>query len=236
MKPFEQTVRALTAFFAALVGFGLKNILEHGIENKAFVILPFLIAVSMGLRFILGSTNQMYLDYVLPKHPPIVGLLWETLSLVLFGGLCAMMCFADTLETFFAFVGGIPFVAIVWGLVAARVEQVRAGGEAKYVWSEWMVMDALQALLFVGLIALCGLQGWPQRKEVCLVIASALCVLFFIWDLHFQYCNLWNVALDEEAKAEAAKAEAAKGKTPPPEPPPEKAKSFLRRVFPSIWS
>ena len=58
----EQSIRVFTAFFAALVGFGLRPLLERPFPHGGW--LPFLGALLVFLRFMTGSAVHMWREHV----------------------------------------------------------------------------------------------------------------------------------------------------------------------------
>jgi hypothetical protein len=65
---YEPSIRAVTVFFAAVLGFGLKHLLDTDYTQKTADIytykwLFFLVAVFIFLRFLTGSANHLWLEY-----------------------------------------------------------------------------------------------------------------------------------------------------------------------------
>jgi len=49
------SIEALTALFAALIGFGLINLLRESVTFDGLWHLPFLVSLTLFLRFLIGS-------------------------------------------------------------------------------------------------------------------------------------------------------------------------------------
>src|SRR5437879_4207317 len=64
MRRYDQSIRVITAFFAALLGFGLKNLLDNKSLPSDMPAPCFILSVLLFLRFILGSANHYWYDYV----------------------------------------------------------------------------------------------------------------------------------------------------------------------------
>jgi hypothetical protein len=117
---YDPSIRVVTLFFAAVLGFGLKNLLDtpnaknpveiHTYKGWTWEIytykwLFFLVATFIFLRFLTGSANHLWLEYqkYMRHHQArddvlvIVGFFWLTL----FGCLGAFLCYADTAPHFF---------------------------------------------------------------------------------------------------------------------------------------
>jgi hypothetical protein len=64
---FENCVRSILAFFAALIGFGLKHILDADPKAYGDIVAHrwqyFLVAVLLFLRFFIGSANHLWLRH-----------------------------------------------------------------------------------------------------------------------------------------------------------------------------
>ena len=72
-KRYEQSVRVATVFFSVVMGFGLKHILEpptgHGINPETDRWACFFIALLLFIRFLFGSANHLWDEYVpIPSH------------------------------------------------------------------------------------------------------------------------------------------------------------------------
>src|SRR4051794_9994756 len=98
MKRYDQSVRVITAFFAALLGFGLKNLLD-GRNLPQDVAGPcFVLSAILFLRFLIGSANHYWHDFLntdsLPESKPAkpARVLWDFLVLILFGIVAAFTC------------------------------------------------------------------------------------------------------------------------------------------------
>src|SRR5262245_31212461 len=104
LKRYEQSVRVVTAFYAVLLGFGLKNLVDgnslksHGESHWLLLILASLFF----LRFLLGSANHLWIKYVSqdPQSISALGFLWDIIMLIVFGVIGLSICYADSVPTF----------------------------------------------------------------------------------------------------------------------------------------
>ncbi len=62
MKRYEQSIRTITAFFAVLLGFGIKKLLDSGVELGGDKWPCFILSVLLFLRYLLGSANHLWLE------------------------------------------------------------------------------------------------------------------------------------------------------------------------------
>lgn len=146
---YEATIRVVTAFFAALIGFGLKQLLDvrykPDMELAAYWLPCFITAVSLFLRFITGSANHLWLEYV--KNDP--SLKWsfsiDILFLVILGIIAPLICYSDSLSQFLYLSALLSLAAFAWGLIAPRVEKRKEEGD----WRNWLLIDILQGGYFV---------------------------------------------------------------------------------------
>jgi hypothetical protein len=129
---YLESIRVVTTLFAAILGFGLNHILEAEHTEPARSVIAhhrwgfFLIALFIFLRFLTGSANHLWLEYV--KDPRVdrprfglnpddilftVDLAWLTL----FGCLGVAMCYAKNEDTFFLLTSGLLTAALIWSLL-----------------------------------------------------------------------------------------------------------------------
>jgi len=117
---YEPSIRVVTVFFAAVLGFGLKHLLDtvkkDSLEIYTHKWLFFLVAVFIFLRFLTGSANNLWLEHQkykrVERRRELAKLLsWLTRDdvqvtfslswLTFFGLLGVYLCYAGTAREFF---------------------------------------------------------------------------------------------------------------------------------------
>jgi hypothetical protein len=199
-EQYEQSVRIITAFFAAVVGFGLKHILDGGgpasISNHKWAF--FIVTTLLFLRYLLGSANHLWVEHVKSAPTPRTKLLiWKDVGfLLIFGYLAATMCFAVSSSQFY--LSGIYLIlaSITWSIIEAPRWLIRWRCNRDSVgmwWIAWLLLNVLHLGAFYAARRLdrCEVAGpdfttwsWPM---VLLVPAT---VVIFAIDYFFQ---LWQV-------------------------------------------
>src|SRR5262245_1292150 len=160
MKRYEQSIRVITALFATLLGFGLKHLLDSGFQPEHARIPCFLVALLVFLRFLLGSANHYWIEYVKPdmadNYVPdfsVVRVLFDFVALILFGVFGMNICYAETLPTFLYRLNWLAGAAVIWALV----DLLRHGNSPRdYLWFAWFLIN----LGFIG-IAIGSYQTYP---------------------------------------------------------------------------
>jgi hypothetical protein len=149
---YEQIIRVTTAFFSALIGFGLKHLLDIRPEDAGDFARDqwpcFILAVLLFLRFLLGSANHLWFEYVRKPpqrvHPGL--LVWDLTFVILFGILASVICYSNTVIQFLFWSLTLLGVAIFWNIFDPFVRwlvDLRAAGN----WTgPWLGINALQAI------------------------------------------------------------------------------------------
>ena len=182
MKRYESAIRTVGAFFAVLLGFGLKRLLDSAdpaFEPLGGQYLCFLLCVLLFLRFLLGSSNHMWFEFVRPdlktdstwqSRPWLV--MNDFAFLIVFGIVCMAMCYsaqiaqtvgAPHLATFLGFNAMLAAIAIAWGLA---YEAKVPGGH----WAFWVGINGvhLASVLIAWSLLPIEVRGWgasgaPER-------------------------------------------------------------------------
>jgi len=201
---YEPSIRVVTVFFAAVLGFGLKHLLDtlkkDAPEIYTYKWLFFLVAIFIFLRFLTGSANHLWLEYQkykrverrreLPKFlswlTPDVQVTFSLSWLTLFGLLGVYLCYAGTAREFFlrasilllaTFLGSVFQVLWSWFKLSSSI------GQWGYFW-----VGANGIQLAVVWVFMQGWLPWVSgtwgRRLLAVAIVSAL-ILFidFIWQL-----------------------------------------------------
>jgi len=159
---YLQSITVVTLFFAALLGFGLNHLLETEHTEKGSIIADhrwgfFFVAVFIFLRFLTGSANHLWLEYVSdPRDDRLkmddVLFTWDLAWLTLLGCLGVAMCYSKEGYTFFIYTASLLLAALIWSILDwdFRRRQWRwAIGD----WAPtWILLNAIQ----LGFV-LCGL-------------------------------------------------------------------------------
>jgi hypothetical protein len=128
VKRYEQVIRVTSTFFAALLGFGLKTLLDASHISHELAAPCFVLSVLLFLRFLIGSANHCWFDYIItdsyehddavknitkskPAHPDFV--MMDLGALILFGVVGAFSCYATNLKQFFT--GHLILVGLSFG-------------------------------------------------------------------------------------------------------------------------
>jgi hypothetical protein len=164
---YLQSITVVTLFFAALLGFGLNHLLETEHTEKGSIIADhrwgvFFVAVFIFLRFLTGSANHLWLEYVNDprddrRKMDDVLFTWDLAWLTLLGCLGVAMCYSKEGYTFFIYTASLLLAALIWSILDwySRRRQWRRGrGDWAHTWRAhtWILLNAIQ-LYFV----LCGL-------------------------------------------------------------------------------
>jgi hypothetical protein len=180
---YERSIQVTSAFFAAFIGFGLKNLLDEAKKASSpaeaadwWALL--ILAVLLFLRFLLGSANHLSVEYVLGEPTPQRRryLVFDLAVLVLLGLLAARICFATNVKDFFWWNLWFLAPAFLWGFFAAE--------RRTKTWSEsgmWLAINALQAGCVIILLCTSVAARVPylecQWTLVVLTILYALALL-----------------------------------------------------------
>ncbi len=208
MKRYEQSIRAITAFFAVLLGFGLKRLLDAEAFDPPNARWPcFLMSVFLFLRFLLGSNNHMWVEFVYPdrdeknvREANSGRVLNDFLFLVVFGLIGMAICYSATLYAFLIRNLVLTGLGFFWVVGYALI------GKGKGKWIYWGWVNSAQFLLvLICLRPLGRFPWWPSffpdaAWDWSLVILVLGYVGIFVWDFLMQLKLLrkaTNLTLDE---------------------------------------
>jgi len=178
----EPGVRVLLAFFAALVGFGLKALLDKPFPEAG--LLAFLTAVFLVVRFIVGAANHLWYEYSRQPGSEIAKAAYarDLAFLIVFGVLAALMCYSKSGAAFLGWAAAIPFSALVWGLMD-RVSQK---------WQFWRTLNAVHLLALLAALAALELPrhgvgplvlfGWSPSRMYAWWFVLLVGVAILCWD------------------------------------------------------
>ena len=148
-RDFEPTIRAVTAFFAALIGFDLKHLLDlqppHPLAPHT--VPCFLIAIFLFLRFITGSANHLYVEHVKAQTKSFLLFGIDIAFIVIFGIVASFISYARNLTWFFGLSAAFLFSAIIWGFVnnaiSSRIHHPDRGN-----WRAWRYINLVHGFIF----------------------------------------------------------------------------------------
>jgi len=161
MKRYESAIRVIAAFFAVLLGFGLKQLLDPGSRAQLSSATGpcFIICVLLFLRFLVGSSTHMWVEFVLPDlktdstfKAPWWQIVIDFCFLTFFGLLGMAICYSRDLEHFMKLNGIWAFVGVVWSafytwlkhVPRQRVANVDAPKAPREDWWFWILINAVQ--------------------------------------------------------------------------------------------
>jgi hypothetical protein len=199
VKRYEQSVRVITAFYAVLLGFGLKNLLDGKLVGEWHWVL-LIIASLFFLRFLTGSVNHLWVKYVSPAAPSPICAAWFPFDvglLMLFGVIGLVICYADTLDTFLWWNFGLGVLATAGAAVYWARDEAESPGQSWGVF--WAPINAAQAgltLLFLCLHQALAMSSQGSPPFVGFVLWGLAVVYFgaLLLDLYFQLRVLACVA------------------------------------------
>jgi hypothetical protein len=197
----DQSVRVLTTFFAALIGFGLKHLLDSPIPGVGW--LAFLLAIVVFLRFLTGSANHLWREHVKAGVEACDHWLYalDLGFLVIFGVIALAICYARTAEGFFLMSAVLLLTALGWGgldhlILSGKANHARDGAKIRYAdsktrWSFWFPLDCIHFVAFLlALVAVAGPsvgigpaqvrgQTFPVQLAWILMLAVSVVILGF---------------------------------------------------------
>jgi hypothetical protein len=207
MKRYEQSIRVITTFFAALLGFGLKKLLDaEGFDPPNAQWPCFLMSVFLFLRFLLGTNNHMWVEFVCPDRgtestfsADRKQVLNDFLFLVAFALIGIAICYSTTLDKFLKLNLLLTGLGLGWVIVYAVIGFVRSklfrrpGRASKGDWSHWGLVNLAQlsSILVVHCLIIPRHWGtipwWPSffpgsAWDWSLSILVVVYVLIFAWD------------------------------------------------------
>jgi hypothetical protein len=212
MKRYEQAVRVITAFFSVLLGFGLKALLDEA--SKGDVVMPtgtlwpcFFASTFLFLRFLVGSNNHMWREYVFPDRKEDtsfraskVGLLRDFSFLMIFGFFGVGICYAKSIDAFLWLNLVLLVIALVWVFVGVGYISITGRDLPTDVrkkqrrWWFWRWINLVQVAVVCFVIYFRdGLAGWswtgpcwlssvpPLNGMWLLAVCYAVLLLWDLW-------------------------------------------------------
>jgi hypothetical protein len=211
MKRYEQSIRVITAFFAVLLGFGLKKLLDAEAFDPPNARWPcFLMSVFLFLRLLLGSNNHMWFEFVYPDRDANSTfsadrrqVLNDFLFLVVFGLIGVAICYSTTLDEFLKLNLLLTGVGLGWVIVYELIGLVRRKMSKQPApilrgnWNYWGWVNLVQfcSILVVHCLIIPGhrwtIPWWPSflpgpAWDGSLFVLVGVYVIVFAWDFRRQ--------------------------------------------------
>lgn len=182
---YDPSIRVFIVFFAAVLGFGLKRLLDHG--SPSYKWLFFLVATFIFLRFLTAAQNNLWLEYL--KYGRVysrlddfyvgVGFFWMTV----FGILGAYLCYADTPQEFF-WRACILLSVTLLGSGLQWLWSLRSRFDPKGEWGWWFTLvNGTQLTAVVGFWGIGAWWGWTWGLFFLAAANLAILVADFSWQL-----------------------------------------------------
>jgi hypothetical protein len=195
-RRYTESIRVFTVFFAAVLGFGLKRLLDQGPPSYKW--LFFLVATFIFLRFLTSAANHLWLEY--QRDDRDYGFLDDLFVMVLFswltvfGVLGAYLCYADKPPQFFwratilliaAFAASV--IQVGWFGGTWIWKKIKQGGQrerqtGQWVWG-WFVGNTFQLACVVVLMKGCFGGTWGARLVFLAIISAFVLICDFYWQL-----------------------------------------------------
>jgi hypothetical protein len=147
---YEATTRICTVFFSAVTGLGLSHLLQTPSQDLIGVDTEpcFILALLLILRFLFGSANHLWLEYVVTKVDRTARnfLLGDIGGLVVFGFFALRMCYATTIPDFLRLnvYFGIAAVAVDLLMQLARLLSGKSAAGRWVVF--WVLINVVQVV------------------------------------------------------------------------------------------
>lgn len=192
MMRYDGIIRAVTAFFAALIGFGLKHLLDLETIHPLFDYrrVCFVIAILLYLRFLTGSASHLWLEHVYAKGPSAGLFVTDIVFLITFGIIASLMSYAEDIYWFLGYGTFLLSLAFLWGIVTAVLQQCMKI-TAKARWGcVWAPLNIIHGLVFGGALWYSFAHPDPSAIHQSLCLLATFSILAVIGDLRWQIYNL----------------------------------------------
>jgi hypothetical protein len=211
---YKQSITVVTLFFAALLGFGLNHILEteHTEPDRSVIAHHrwgfFFVAVFIFLRYLTGSANHLWLEYV--KYPRVprtrfglnqddILFTWDLAWLTLFGCFGVAMCYSKNENTFFFLTALLLSAALIWSLSDVFFRWLEWRSEIGDWAPTWIVLNLFQLSAVIWVWKPCWvllsifLQPWQLSAVIWVWKAWGAPLLSQPWLLLPQWLPPWCV-------------------------------------------
>lgn len=187
---YEPSVRSFTVFFSVLVSIGIKHILDatcFGADQWPC----FILAILLCLRFLTGSANHMWFEFVNSERSQVsrAHLLRDVSSLTVFGVLALAICYSTSVDSFLGWTLVLLGAASI-SEIAELVWEGSGGSREGANWtSHWLRINVVQ-LGCTGIVK----YGYGQWKwtvpgldwNLAVTVLCLLSACFLYWDFNHQ--------------------------------------------------
>ncbi|WP_022669266.1 hypothetical protein [Desulfospira joergensenii] len=163
---FKGFLTTVVSFFAALIGFGLKHLLdiESGHDLFEYKNLCFLIAAFLYLRFLTGSVSQLWVDHLFEEKRSIFLFYFDILTLILIGVFATFMSYAENLNEFILLGAILIGTAILWSGLHIFIQKVIVKIQSRASWGKvWIPLNIFHESMFC--LALWYSLRWTLMNE-----------------------------------------------------------------------
>jgi hypothetical protein len=146
---YTQFVAVFTIFLSTFMALGLQKILDHLPQQR----WPcFFIALTLFLRFLAGSANQMWRENVLvvPIRDRRFNIMWDFCWLAVFASIALGICYSANVEAFLVWCIGFGVAATMAAIIDTARQHRRAQRARDWV-GGWFLIN----LIFSVAAALC---------------------------------------------------------------------------------
>lgn len=155
MKNLEPTIRVVLILFAAILGYGFKNILDnadaiggtYGVNGW----ILFLITLSLAIRFFTGFINHTSSRYLQSSKDITDEAAWEFIIdiciLILSGVLLSAVCYSESPAEYLLLSIAFLTLAIIWELIERYVWKVDK-------WFFWFKIDFVLIILYLMILCI----------------------------------------------------------------------------------
>jgi hypothetical protein len=152
MKRYEQATRVVTALFAVLLAFGLKHLIDSNGLSAEYKWPCFLATLFLFLRFMIGSANHMWYEFVLPdldlKVKPLGDVTRQVRAdfafLIWFGLIGTIICLSNSIDEFLRLNLTLTASALLWGIVNFLAAFAKRRTSR---WNFWIGINACQSFV-----------------------------------------------------------------------------------------
>jgi len=186
---FEPGSRVALTFYATLIGFGLRHILDIRGPNTIghYKWLFFFVAIFLFLRFLLGAANHLWVEYVFP-YPMTVQIpkavyffvRWDLAFMTTFGCFATVIAYVSTANRIFLL--AIVFLAVVffWGLFDKLLHSI-VGLPSKGNWGAWLAIDLGHLVSFAVVWAIQFKPEWQTFAWILITFLSFVALVLDCW-------------------------------------------------------
>lgn len=196
---YEQSIRIVHWFFGALVALALTHLYrDRHLDPNADIWPAFILCTLFFIRYLVGSANHMWHEYV---RPPGCGrahvrLFKDFLFVVVFGFVAIQITDSRNVKALLGWCVVLLIIAVCWTIFGLLIETCSPGIRKKfgpYVgnWNFWFWINVLQLLLTFPIYLWWEKVDswrlrWPDWSGALALLAVAY-FLLLVWDVNWQF-------------------------------------------------